>query len=109
EGMAKASRIVVYNDGYIEQIGAPEEVYNHPKTRFVAEFMGSPPMNVLEGSVKESQLTLDSGESLGKLAYAIKDVENVDIGIRSEDIDIADEDTGLKMAVNHGELMTDDL
>src|SRR5699024_3654908 len=45
EAMTMASRIVVLNDGYIEQIGTPEEVYNHPKTRFVAEFMGSPPMN----------------------------------------------------------------
>src|SRR5699024_9501822 len=82
---------------------------NHPKTRFVAEFMGSPPMNFLEGSVKENQLILNSGESLGKLPYAINDIENVDIGIRSEDIDIADEDTGLQMTVNHVELMGADL
>src|SRR5699024_3950407 len=45
EAMTMASRIVVVNDVYIEQIGTPEEVYNHPKTSFVAEFMGSPPMN----------------------------------------------------------------
>ena len=109
EAMTMASRIVVLNDGYIEQIGTPEEVYNHPKTRFVAEFMGSPPMNFLEGSVKENQLILNSGESLGKLPYAINDIENVDIGIRSEDIDIADEDTGLQMTVNHVELMGADL
>src|SRR5699024_1151180 len=109
EAMTMASRIVVLNDGYIEHIGTPEEVYNHPKTRFVAEFMGSPPMNYLEGSVKENQLILNSGESLGKIPYAINDIENVDIGIRSEDIDIGDEDTGLHIAVNHVELMGADL
>src|SRR5699024_12465749 len=80
EAMTMATRIVVLNDGYIEQIGTPEEDYNHPKTRFVAEFMGSPPMNFVEGSVKESQLTLNYGESLEKLPYASKDVERVDIG-----------------------------
>src|SRR5699024_4059244 len=109
EAMTMASRIVVLNDGYIEQIGTPEEAYNHPKTRFVAEFMGSPPMNFLEGSVKESQLTLNSGESLVKRSYDIKDVENVDIRIRPEDNEIAHEDTGLKIAVNHVELMGADL
>src|SRR5699024_3778262 len=101
--------IVVLNDGYIEQIGTPAEVYNHPRTRVVAEFMASPPMNFLEGVVKENQLILNSGESIGKLPYAINDIENVDIGIRSEDIDIADEDTGLQMTVNHVELMGADL
>src|SRR5699024_415274 len=109
EAMTMASRIVVLNDGYIEQIGTPEEVYNHPKTRFVAEFMGSPPMNFLEGSVKENQLILKYGESLRKLSYANNDIENVDIGIHTEDIDIADEDTGLQMTVNHVEIMGDDL
>src|SRR5699024_4139114 len=107
--MTMAPRVVVLNDGYIEQIGTPEEGYNHPKTRCVAEFMGSPPMNFLAGCVKESQSILNSGESLGKLPYAMNDIENVDIGIRSEDIDIADEYTGLQMTVNHVELMGADL
>src|SRR5699024_6057915 len=40
EAMTMASRIVVLNGGYIEQIGTPEEVYNTPATKFVAEFMG---------------------------------------------------------------------
>src|SRR5699024_12177669 len=62
EAMTMASRIVVLNDGYIEQIGTPEEDCNHHKTRFVYEFIGLPPMNFLEGSVNESQLTLNSGE-----------------------------------------------
>src|SRR5699024_6908083 len=83
--------------------------YNNPKKRLVAEVMSSPPMNFLEGSAKENQLIVNSGESLGKLTYAINDIENVDIAIRCEDIDIGDEDTGLDMTVNHVELMGADL
>ena len=109
EAMTMASRIVVLNDGYIEQIGTPEQVYNNPQSKFVAEFMGSPPMNFLEGSVKGNQLMLDSGEVLGELSQSIGDVEKVDIGIRSENIDIAAHDTGINMTVNHVELMGADL
>lgn len=47
EAMTMADRIVVLNDGQIEQIGAPMEVYHRPATRFVAEFVGSPSMNIL--------------------------------------------------------------
>src|SRR5699024_1750385 len=58
EVIAMASRILGVDDCYIEQIGTPEEVYNHPKTRLVAVIMGSPLMNFLGGAVKESELTL---------------------------------------------------
>jgi multiple sugar transport system ATP-binding protein len=47
EAMTLADRVVVMNTGRIEQIGTPYEVYNHPKTRFVAGFIGSPTMNLL--------------------------------------------------------------
>src|SRR5216110_3167140 len=47
EAMTLADRVVVMNGGKIEQIGSPNEVYHHPKTRFVAGFIGSPAMNFL--------------------------------------------------------------
>lgn len=53
EAMSLADRIVVMNAGRIEQIGTPREVYDHPATRFVAEFIGSPPMNFLPGRALE--------------------------------------------------------
>jgi len=109
EAMTMASRIVVLSDGHIEQIGTPEQVYNYPQSKFVAEFMGSPPMNFLEGSVKGNQLILDSGIVLGDHSQTMSDMEKVDIGIRSEDIDITDEDTGINMLVNHVEMMGADL
>jgi ABC-type sugar transport system ATPase subunit len=51
EAMTMADRIVVMRDGLIEQIGPPAEVYAHPATTFVATFVGSPPMNLLNGHV----------------------------------------------------------
>ncbi len=51
EAMSLADRIVVMSAGNIEQIGTPREVYDHPQSRFVAEFIGSPQMNFLPGSV----------------------------------------------------------
>ena len=47
EAMTLADRIVVMNDGRIEQIGTPNELYHNPATRFVAGFIGSPAMNFI--------------------------------------------------------------
>ncbi len=51
EAMTMADRIVVLNRGNIEQIGTPMELYNHPKSLFVAGFIGSPKMNLISGSI----------------------------------------------------------
>ena len=49
EAMTLADRLVVMNQGRIEQVGAPADVYRRPSSRFVAGFIGSPPMNFLDG------------------------------------------------------------
>ena len=49
EAMTLADRLIIMNAGRVEQIGKPTEVYNHPASRFVADFIGSPAMNLLEG------------------------------------------------------------
>src|SRR6201988_4521961 len=51
EAMTLADRIVIMRDGYIEQVGTPDEVFKRPATRFVAGFIGSPPMNIEEATV----------------------------------------------------------
>jgi multiple sugar transport system ATP-binding protein len=51
EAMTMADRIVVMHDGRVEQIGTPLELYDRPRNLFVAQFIGSPAMNVIEGSV----------------------------------------------------------
>ncbi|BCL70639.1 sugar ABC transporter ATP-binding protein [Vibrio nigripulchritudo] len=53
EAMTMADRIVVLNQGYIEQVGTPMELYNNPASKFVAGFIGSPKMNFIEGQIAE--------------------------------------------------------
>ena len=50
EAMTMADKIVVLHDGYIEQVGSPLELYEHPRNKFVAGFIGSPKMNFIEGA-----------------------------------------------------------
>ncbi|ERJ11553.1 ABC transporter ATP-binding protein [Haloplasma contractile] len=53
EAMTMATRIVVMKDGYIQQIGAPKEIYDNPNNVFVGGFIGTPPMNFIRGMFKE--------------------------------------------------------
>ena len=54
EAMTLADRIVVLNNGRIEQLGTPDEIYNGPRTEFVAAFMGAPPMNLIPVALREA-------------------------------------------------------
>jgi multiple sugar transport system ATP-binding protein len=54
EAMTLADRVVVMNDGRIEQVGRPHDLYHMPKTRFVAGFIGSPAMNFLPGRLEQN-------------------------------------------------------
>ena len=53
EAMTMATRIVVMKDGWIQQIGAPKDIYDYPDNIFVGGFIGTPPMNFIEGRVRE--------------------------------------------------------
>jgi multiple sugar transport system ATP-binding protein len=52
EALTLADRIVVMSDGVIQQIGSPDEVYEHPRNMFVASFLGNPPINFLVGAIE---------------------------------------------------------
>ncbi len=54
EAMTLGDRIVIMKDGYIMQIGTPQEVFHHPANLFVAEFIGSPQMNFFDGKLKKT-------------------------------------------------------
>jgi len=85
EAMTMANRIFILNDGVIEQIGSPLEVYRNPANLFVAGFIGSPRMNLISSSilgVQEKQLTiqLPGGKwfaspamAMGMVYYRLKD------------------------------------
>ena len=92
EAMTLADRIVVINQGIIEQVGTPVELYNSPKNQFVAEFIGSPKMNMINLQDKQS-LNL---KNLNPPSEASK------IGIRPEHISLANNDSHkLRGTVRH--------
>jgi len=61
EAMSLANRIAVLSAGELQQIGTPDEVYDHPANVFVAEFIGSPPMNLLEATRDGQDLVVAGG------------------------------------------------
>jgi sn-glycerol 3-phosphate transport system ATP-binding protein len=60
EAMTMADRMIVMNDGVAEQIGSPLDVYRTPQTLFAAQFIGSPAMNLLDGTIEDGKLELAS-------------------------------------------------
>lgn len=98
EAMTMADRIVVLNKGEIEQLGTPLELYNAPVSRFVAGFLGSPPMNFLPVQVQAGRVDLLNGQSM---SYAGPFAGAADLGIRPENLCIVS-DSG--EAHVHGEV-----
>jgi len=97
EAMTLAQRVMVMNKGIAEQIGTPVEVYERPASRFVASFIGSPAMNLLEGkvSVDGRSFEPEGGDKLPlgdtHLALAGK---TITLGIRPEHITLSSETEG---------------
>ncbi|CAI8022940.1 Uncharacterized ABC transporter ATP-binding protein YurJ [Geodia barretti] len=69
ESLIMSDRIVVLNEGKLQQLGTPEEIYNQPANEFIAGFVGSPPMNFFDGLTENASA-------------------NVQIGVRPEDIEV---------------------
>ena len=81
EAMTLATRIVVLKDGYVQQIGTPAEIYHRPANTFVADFMGSPPMNLVPGRVDGGSL------AVGETSFQIDrqgGAQDVMVGVRPE-------------------------
>jgi len=95
EAMTLADRIVVLRDGRIEQVGTPMELYKQPANLFVAQFIGSPAMNVLSGTIQSAGASTSVKLSGGAIAHVpIKtplaaNGEKVSFGVRPEDLHIA--------------------
>jgi multiple sugar transport system ATP-binding protein len=98
EAMTMADRIVIMREGYVEQQGTPLEVYDHPANLFVAEFIGSPAMNMLKGEVAKGAVRLASGLSLPlPKTHKAKNGQKVVYGIRPEHLALR---KGAKATVN---------
>ena len=89
EAMTLADKIVIMNNGKIEQFDSPEDIYNNPKNIFVAEFIGNPKMNIFEIKAKDNfkQNTFKLINKEIKLENSKFD-EDFYIGIRPEDISL---------------------
>jgi multiple sugar transport system ATP-binding protein len=89
EAMTLSDRIVIMRDGHIEQVGTPEDVFRRPATRFVAGFIGSPPMNLREATVADGALAFDGGGKL-PLPRQFRDKvaagDKVVFGLRPDDL-----------------------
>jgi multiple sugar transport system ATP-binding protein len=90
EAMTMADRIVVLNEGQIEQAGTPIELYARPRNRFVAGFLGAPPMNMLSGNVQGQGVRLASGAvvPLPGRTVPLSDGSPVSLGIRPEHVEV---------------------
>ena len=118
EAMTLGDRIVIMRDGYIQQIGTPQEVFNHPANLFVAGFIGSPQMNFFENcqltktadsytlTVMGETVTLTAEQS-AKLAAAGVESRSVTAGVRP--VHIALGESGIPAEVDVSELMGSEL
>jgi multiple sugar transport system ATP-binding protein len=95
EAMTMGTRIIVLNDGIVQQYGTPTEIYDRPANTFVARFIGSPPMNLFRGSVVDGRFRLaNSGEEpfAGPLDAPARG--EVVLGVRAEKISITEDGQG---------------
>ena len=93
EALTLASRIVIMNNGYVQQIGTPKEIYDNPKNLFVASFIGTPPMNIFDAHITEDgelvicddiKINIKASPDFGILKKEKHFGTKVTIGIRPE-------------------------
>ncbi len=99
EAMAMADKIVVMNNAVVEHFGRPQEIYDHPKTMFVANFIGSPAMNFLEfkSGMNKGEADIDLGGSLIPVPKLLEEAGSgtLALGVRPEHIRF-DDSSGLR-------------
>jgi sn-glycerol 3-phosphate transport system ATP-binding protein len=99
EAMTMSDILVVMNAGEVEQIGTPTEIYRHPATRFVATFIGSPPMNLVPGTM-QADGSVKVGEAHFRLPpHGFVPGRAVELGLRPEDMIIGGTENAFDMKV----------
>ena len=107
EAMSISDIIVVMKLGVVQQVGAPQDVYDDPVNLFVAKFLGTPPINVFKGAVRGGKLFIGESAVLD-VPVAEADDREVYVGIRPEGF-IPDEDGALECKLNNVEVMGRDV
>jgi sn-glycerol 3-phosphate transport system ATP-binding protein len=85
EAMTLGDRIVVINNGIVEQVGTPKDIYSKPNTKFVAEFIGSPQMNLFNCKIENGKAKIGDGHI--NLENSIN-IQDASIGVRPDDIQV---------------------
>ena len=89
------------NEGRVEQIGAPLDVYDTPVNRFVAGFIGSPAMNFLEGTVRDGGVEIATGVTLPlPERHAVESGRRVTYGVRPEHLALESDESGIPVEVS---------
>jgi len=100
EAMTMADKIAVLRDGIVEQFGEPLELFNTPRNRFVAGFIGSPAMNFIKGQYQNGVLVMDNGaEQAVDNRFQLQPGQGLELGIRAGDIR-TDSDNGIPVSVS---------
>lgn len=86
EALSMSDTVVVMNEGIIQQVGTPEDIYNEPENRFVASFIGD--SNIIEAVMKKDLLVSFDEHDFECVDKGFKENEDVEVVIRPEDIDI---------------------
>lgn len=104
EAMTLADRVVVMNKGIVQQVGTPVDIYDKPQNTFVASFIGSPAMNLIEGDLKDGTFTTNGV----KISGLTKNRNgNMTLGYRAEDASITDNNGSINAPVYSMELLGD--
>ncbi len=103
EAMTLADRVVIMKQGIVQQVGTPVEIYDNPANTFVAGFIGSPAMNLMEGDLKDGVFTGQNVEIHGLSGPN----GPVTLGFRAEDASIADDAAQIEAKVYTMELLGD--
>ena len=90
EALSMSDTVVVMNNGVIQQIGSPVDIYNEPENRFVANFIGD--SNIIEGNMIRDCLVCFDGIEFPCVDKGFKENEEVEVVLRPEDIDIVEPD-----------------
>ena len=101
EAMSMADRIAIMHEGVLQQVGTPEDVYDHPENLFVAQFIGSPIMNIVEGVARPDDgcTRMQLGEGDAELEYPVElhhklvekrhSEDEITIGVRPEGVQVS--------------------
>ena len=92
EALTMSDTVVVMNDGVIQQIGSPEDIYNEPKNQFTAEFIGE--SNIIDGVMLNDYKVVFEDITFGCVDKGFRNGELVDVVIRPEDIVLSDKKVG---------------